>query len=128
MPKYTYERAELDGTTPIVVGATIYSRATKLYSLTPTDLQSISPVRQERNLRGGWVTYHNTRDIERLQRGLQGRSATGKKTSGPKTTKIDALNIFSAVAKRVYGPSYKSPATQSRRRYPPAAQGRYDGL
>ncbi|KAK0240899.1 hypothetical protein EDD85DRAFT_947996 [Armillaria nabsnona] len=33
-----------------------------------------------------------------------------------------------AIAKRVYGSSYKSPATQSRRRYPPAGQGRYDGL
>ncbi|PBK95243.1 hypothetical protein ARMGADRAFT_1011112 [Armillaria gallica] len=139
----------------------IHSRATKLYNLTPTDLQSISPVRQERNPHGGWVTYYNTGDVERLQRSLQGRSATRKKANGPKITKTDALNIFNlkewdlknltpevkphpkykgrvmhlynrieveAVAKRVYGPSYKSPATQSRRQYPSAGQGRYDGL
>ncbi|PBK73323.1 hypothetical protein ARMSODRAFT_952340 [Armillaria solidipes] len=156
MPKSTYERAEPDGTAQI-----IHSRAAKLYNLTPTDLQSISPVRQERNPHGGWVTYYNTGDVERLQRSLQGRSATRKKASGPKITKTDALNIFNlkewdlrsltyevkphpkyksgvmhlydreeveAIAKRVYGSSYKSPATQSRRRYPPASQGRYDGL
>ncbi|SJL09541.1 uncharacterized protein ARMOST_12921 [Armillaria ostoyae] len=89
MPKSTYERAEPDGTAPI-----IHSRATKLYNLTPTDLQSISPVRQERNPHGGWVTYYNTGDVERLQRSLQGRSATRKKAGGPKIIKTDALNIF----------------------------------
>ncbi|KAK0194846.1 hypothetical protein F5146DRAFT_261371 [Armillaria mellea] len=156
MPKATYERAEPDGTAKI-----IHSRATKLYNLTPADLQCISPVRQERNPHGGWVTYYNTGDVERLQRSLQGRSATRKKASGPKITKTDALNIFNlkgwdlrsltyevkprpkyksrvmhlydredveAVAKRVYGPSYKSPATQTQRRHPPTGQGRYDGL
>ncbi|KAK0213350.1 hypothetical protein DFS33DRAFT_1377837 [Desarmillaria ectypa] len=141
MPKFTYKRAEPDGTVQI-----IHSRATKLYKLTPTDLQSISPVRQERNHHGGWITCYNTGDVERLQRSLQGRSATRKKASGPRIAKTGALSIFNphpkyngltmhlysreevkAVAKRLYGPSYKSTAAQLQLRYP-AGQGRYDGL
>ncbi|KAK0462450.1 uncharacterized protein EV420DRAFT_1639670 [Desarmillaria tabescens] len=129
----------------------IHSRATKLYNLKPSDLESISPVRQERNPHGGWVTYYNTGDVERLQCNLQGRSATRKKASGPRITRTDALTQgmafeephpqysgrtmhlydreeVEAVAKRVYGPDYKSPAAQPQRRYPPAGQGRYDGL